>query len=387
MIIEFISGIVIFSTLWGLLPRNEWWVRCFDFPRLQILVVGGLVWLALVYAVYQNEMLQNENLQIHQLQNFNFKNHPIEDVLLLLLLTGSLLYQSLMVLPYTLFWRKQVMQADSPDPANMISLLVSNVLTPNQNYQALIDHIRDYQPDVLVTLETDLRWERALSVIEVDYPFVVRVPLDNMYGIHLYSRLPLVNPEVKFLFSPEIPSIHTQVRLRSGQLLRLYCLHPKPPTPNEAWDSTLRDAELLVVGAHVANQQESCIVAGDLNDVAWSRTTRLFQRISGLLDPRVGRQFMNTFHVNYVLLRWSLDHVFHSTDFSLVNMKLLDSIGSDHFPVYTVLCHDPKIQRIQRAPIASQDDELLALAKINAGIAQARIEMPDHPYDVMLFER
>lgn len=369
IVIKFISGLVVFSTLWGLLPRNEWWVRCFDFPRLQILMLGGLVWLASVYDFYINNILQNNNLS---------------GITLFLLLTGSLLYQSWMVLPYTLFWRKQVRAVISPDQESMISLLVSNVLTPNENYQALIDHVTHYQPDVLVTLETDLRWERALSVIESDYPFVVRVPLDNMYGIHLYSRLPLVNPQVKFLFSPEIPSIHTQVRLRSGQLLGLYCLHPKPPTPNEAWDSTLRDAELLVVGDQVARQNESCIVAGDLNDVAWSRTTRLFQRISGLLDPRVGRQFMNTFHVNYLLLRWSLDHVFHSTDFSLVDMKLLESIGSDHFPVYTVLQHDQKAKEIHRAPIASEDDELLALAKINAGIAQARAEVPNHQSDVLM---
>jgi endonuclease/exonuclease/phosphatase (EEP) superfamily protein YafD len=367
IVIEFISGIVAFSTLWGLLSRNEWWVRCFDFPRLQFLTVGGFAGLGLIYDLY--------------------RNHSAYDFALLLLLTGCLLYQAWMILPYTLFWRKQVMQAQQPDLKNTVSLLVSNVLTPNTNYQALINHVKQYQPDLLVTLETDLRWEKALSVIEADYPFVIRVPLDNMYGIHLYSRLPLVNPEVKYLFSPEIPSIHTQVRLRSGELLRLYCLHPKPPTPNEAWDSTLRDAELLVVGDHVANQNDSCIVAGDLNDVAWSRTTRLFQRISGLLDPRVGRRFMNTFHVNYWLLRWSLDHVFHSTDFSLVDMKLLESIGSDHFPVYTVLHHDEKMKVVQKAPIASAEDELLALAKINAGVIQAKLEDPCYQCDVMIFER
>jgi endonuclease/exonuclease/phosphatase (EEP) superfamily protein YafD len=367
IIIEIISGIVVFYTLWGLLPYNAWWVRCFDFPRLQFLTVGGFAGLGLIYDLSLNR------------SSLYF--------IFLLLLMFCLLYQAWMILPYTLFWRKQVMQAQQPDANHTVSLLVSNVLMPNQNYHALIKHVKQYQPDLLITLETDLRWEKALSVIESDYPYVVRVPLDNMYGIHLYSRLPLINPEVKYLFSPEIPSIHTQVRLRSGDLLRLYCLHPRPPTPNEAWDSTLRDAELLVVGQHVSNQQESSIVAGDLNDVAWSRTTRLFQRISGLLDPRVGRQFMNSFHVGYWLFRWSLDHVFHSTDFSLVEMKLLESIGSDHFPVYTVLHHDQKLKVVQKTLVASANDELVTMAKINAGIVQAQLEAPSYACDVMFSSR
>ncbi len=142
-------------------------------------------------------------------------------------------------------------------------------------------------------------------------------------GMHLYSKLELSETEVKFILSDEIPSIHTRVTLASGNQVQLYCLHPKPPSPTEAKDSTLRDAELLIVGDQIKDLDESCIVMGDLNDVAWSRTTRLFQRISGLLDPRVGRHFVNTFHADYPLLRWSLDHIFHSTDFALVHMERL----------------------------------------------------------------
>jgi endonuclease/exonuclease/phosphatase (EEP) superfamily protein YafD len=181
---------------------------------------------------------------------------------------------------------------------------------------------------LILTLESDAHWEQALSVLEDDYPYRVAVPLDNLYGMHLYSRLALEDIEVKFILSDEIPSIHATVILRSGQPVQLYCLHPKPPSPTEAKDSTLRDAELLIVGDQIKDLDESCIVMGDLNDVAWSRTTRLFQRISGLLDPRVGRHFVNTFHADYPLLRWSLDHVFHSTDFALVQMQRLAHFAS-----------------------------------------------------------
>jgi endonuclease/exonuclease/phosphatase (EEP) superfamily protein YafD len=75
------------------------------------------------------------------------------------------------------------------------------------------------------------------------------------------------------------------------------------------------------------------IVAGDLNDVAWSRTTHLFQRTGGLLDPRVGRGFFNTFDTRSRLTRVPLDHVFASRHFLLVELRRLPDIGSDHFPI------------------------------------------------------
>jgi len=37
------------------------------------------------------------------------------------------------------------------------------------------------------------------------------------------------------------------------------------------------------------------VVAGDLNDVAWSHTSRLFCRLSRTIDPRIGRGFLNSF--------------------------------------------------------------------------------------------
>lgn len=352
LLIEILSGLVVLLTAWSLIPRDEWWYRFADFPRLQILCIGILALLLLLFWP---------------------DDWDIRRKVTLLALMAALAYQLKMVLPYTLLWPKQVksVRREQRNPAQQISLLVSNVLTPNQQYQRLIDHIQRLQPDLVLTLETDRVWQQALSVIEADYPYRVAVPLDNLYGMHLYSRLPLKGSEVKYLFSDEIPSIHTQVILRNAQPVNLYCLHPMPPSPTEARESTLRDAELLLVGDAIHDIDQSAIVMGDLNDVAWSRTTRLFQRISGLLDPRVGRHFINTFHAGYPFLRWSLDHVFHSTDFGLITMQRLTTIGSDHFPVYTVLQSSRVFEAIQESPEATAADEQLAEEKIQDGVDKA----------------
>jgi len=128
------------------------------------------------------------------------------------------------------------------------------------------------------------------------------------------------------------------------------------------------------VGDQIKDLDESCIVMGDLNDVAWSRTTRLFQRISGLLDPRVGRKYVNTFHADYKFLRWSLDHLFHSTDFALVHMERLVHIGSDHFPIYVILQTGRIFEQNQEELQQSGADEQEALDTIQDGIKKAEKE-------------
>lgn len=353
--VELISVFVIWLTFWSLIPRDEWWIRGADFPRLQILALG-LIALVLLLVWDQPWDLRRE--------------------IVFTALIAALAYQLKMVLPYTFIWKKQVKKVHKHqlNPDKQISLIVSNVLTPNDKYHLLVEQIQKHQPDLVLTLETDLIWQKALAVIEKDYPYRVPVPLDNLYGMHLYSKLELKDTEVKFILSNEIPSIHTTVILRSGQPVQLYCLHPKPPSPTEAKDSTLRDAELLMVGDQIKDLDESCIVMGDLNDVAWSRTTRLFQRISGLLDPRVGRRYINTFHADYPMFRWSLDHVFHSTDFALVHMERLPHVGSDHFPVYVVLQTGRVFEQVQDELEQTDADEQEAQEAIQEGIQKAEKE-------------
>jgi endonuclease/exonuclease/phosphatase (EEP) superfamily protein YafD len=344
-IIASLVVLIVIATLMPLSRHTEWWVRDLDFPRLQIAAVALAVLVA--EAVF---------LDIGE------RESPI----LMLVTAACLAYQAWWIVPYTRPWKNEVKQAVGGAPGDRIRILTANVLTPNRNTDGLIALVRKHKPHVFVTLETDQWWQDRLDVLEAEYPHTMKCPLDNLYGMHVYSQLPLEDAKIQFLVEDDIPSMHTLVVLPSGRKVRMHFLHPAPPSPTEHDESTERDAELLVVAKSVAGLDTPVIVAGDLNDVAWSTTTRLFRKISGLLDPRIGRGMYNTFHADHWFLRWPLDHLFHSRHFTLGFIQRLPSFGSDHFAMLVELVYDRARGEDQEGLEADRDDLELAEEKIAA---------------------
>lgn len=298
-----------------------------------------------------------------------------------LVLFGCAVYQAKWILPYTRLTRHQVRDWRGPvDPDRCLRILVSNVLMTNRDPSRLLAQVREHRPHVLITLETDAWWQRRLADLGSDYPHALRCPLGNLYGMHVLSRLPLDDARTQYLVDSGIPSMHMLVMLPGGDRVRLHCLHPTPPSPTENEESTQRDAELVVVGRSVARATLPVIVTGDLNDVAWSRTTRLFQRVSGLLDPRRGRGLFCTFHAGYPIVRWPLDHVFHSDHFALVSIRRLPAMGSDHFPMLFELVLDPDGRVAAERPTADAEDQKEAQEKVEEAEAEGvRVHAPGEP--------
>jgi endonuclease/exonuclease/phosphatase (EEP) superfamily protein YafD len=311
-----LTALLVVATLLPLWRYEAWWVRDLDFPRLQFAFLAlGLI----VATVFLLDL-----------------SRPAVWILLGTLL-ACLAYHAWWILPYTRLHRPEVASADRSAPESRIRILAVNVLMPNRNADALLRIIGEQDPDVVVAVETNKWWEDQLKPLDSEYPHALKCPLDNLYGMHLYSRFPLEDSKIQFLVESDIPSMHTLVVLPSGARIQLHCLHPAPPSPTENPESTERDAELIVVGKNVAEARLPVVVTGDLNDVAWSETTRLFRKISGLLDPRVGRGMFNTFHARYPFVRWPLDHLFHSRHFRLSQIQRLAAFGSDHFPILVEL--------------------------------------------------
>lgn len=339
-----VALLMLTATLLPYLPTTWWWVRACEFPRLQIATLAALPLLCVPFiAAPWSWITLAASLAVLGLQARN-------------------------VLPWTPLWPVQVKSAEPGHDERCVTLLISNVLTSNRKADRLIALIERHQPDIVLTLESDGWWQERLDAALAEaWPEAVRIPLDNLYGMHLYSRLPLVSPKVEWLIQDDIPSIETGVTLPCGDTIRLHALHPRPPAPGESEESLWRDAELLLIGKRIHDDPAPTLVAGDLNDVAWSRTTRLFSRVSGMLDPRRGRGMYSTFHAHYPLLRWPLDHVFSSEHFTLKRLRRLPDIGSDHFPILATLCYRPSRADEHDTPTADAEEHREARETIREG--------------------
>ena len=256
----------------------------------------------------------------------------ILDDVILLLLGLCTIYLAWVIIPYTPLGKQMIDKVTLDKDEKPFNLLVSNVYQDNTDYHKLVNLINKNNPDIVFLLETNKAWMENIREATDEFPYKIEVPLENTYGLLFYSKLPIRFHEVNYLISTEIPSIIVDVEY-NNEIVRLYGLHPTPPVPQENEESTERDAEILITGKAAKEYGKACIVFGDMNDVAWSRTTKLFLKTSQMLDPRRGRGMYNTFHEKYWFLRWPLDHYFLSSQFRLVDMKIEDSVGSDHFPI------------------------------------------------------
>lgn len=103
-----LSLLLLAATILGKVPLHDWWVRACEFPRVQIL---SLALLCAVLAWFSSEAWQLTTLGI---------------CLVVILIQGW------HILPWTPLYPVQMQKAEPGDGDHCITLLISNVLTPDR---------------------------------------------------------------------------------------------------------------------------------------------------------------------------------------------------------------------------------------------------------------
>jgi endonuclease/exonuclease/phosphatase (EEP) superfamily protein YafD len=318
-IIGVLVGLGALATLATLIPiwkTSKWWVRVCDFPRFQIALIALAVFVS--FAVVSRSA------------------HPAS-WLFLGALGLVIFWQFTWVGPYIPGSARAVKSCSGTEQeTQQIALLTTNVLLTNRSSDLFLEIVHEASPDVVLAVEVDEWWaDRLWAGLRTRYPNKFCYPLSNGYGLALFSRLELIEPKIRFMLDDAIPSIRTEVKLRSGAVVSLYGVHPRPPAVLQ--DSAERDTELLRVALEIKDRGSPAIVLGDLNDVAWSPTTLQFMKAGGLLDPRRGRGFYNTYPARWPGFQYPLDYIFCTRHFQICSMRVLPSFGSDHLPLVAKL--------------------------------------------------
>ena len=314
IILDVIIAAFFAASLIPLIREQTWWLRAWTYARLQIfwIMFGLLVAYLVLFGL----------------------GAPREwaATFLMVVTLGICLWD---ILPFTPLMPVQVRMSPPDEPGHPVSLIAANVLMDNDAAQGLTTMIDNRDPDIVFLVETNQDWADRLSGLMDRYEHSYLLPLEDYNGMLLYSRYPIRNPQIRYLVQDHIPSITADLEIAPGRTVRFYGLHPRPPRPED--NTADLDNELLFIANETAHCVEPVIVTGDLNDVGWSSTTRKFLRISGLKDPRKGRGLFNSYNAKNPIVRWPLDHFFHSSHFALRTMSRGPAFGSDHFPIYIEL--------------------------------------------------
>lgn len=307
-----LAGILAAASLVPLVPTEWWAVRLLDFPRLPLAIALAAVGLALAPFL---------------------RRAPGTTAAALALVLCALIVDLWILSPYL---PASTQRVDVCPVERKLSVLVANVRLGNRNARPLVEAVEREQPDLFLAMETDAWWDEALKPLRPSMPNSLQRITGSYYGIHLLSRLPLVNGEVRHLAGQDTPAVVTGVTMRTGEVVDFVGLHPRPPQP---WQSARgRDAQLYAAAVVLRERVEPGVIAGDLNATPWEIAVERMMRLSGLIDPRRDRGYVATWNAHSSLWRWPLDHVFHEGGFKTVAVERLDAFGSDHFPYLVRLC-------------------------------------------------
>lgn len=308
--IVILSALLIVISILPFIQNQHWVFRAAEFAKLQLLLLQVIVLIITFFYVRENPFLWY--FQIAQL-----------------FLIG---YHSYLLAPFTKFWKTSKM-TEKNQPSHPVKIISCNIYQFNKDFHRFIALIQKEQPDLFLTMESNSDWEKAMRVLEKDYPNYEKVTLENTYGMHFYTKLKTHRIRTHYFVSDDLPSIEAELETKDGQRFIFFGVHPPPPSPTEEDNSKERDGDILSVAKKVKDATLPVLVTGDFNNVAWARSSVLFRKTSGLIDARIGRGILSSFHSKYWVFRVPLDLLFHSPAIFIDKLFRYPSVGSDHFPI------------------------------------------------------
>ena len=211
---------------------------------------------------------------------------------------------------------------------NRIRILQINVQGGmNSDFDRTIDLIDQTAPDIVGLSEITETWKQVLDRHLKGYRYKVIQP--RLGGIALYSKIPLIEPQLKYIGKIKRPRVVTQIKIADKPVLVVFA-HPVIPILH----GNLRDQELAAIAKEIRDFGDgAAILIGDLNCTPWSSRFEELLAEANLQDSERGFGIVPTWSARWSIHLFPIDHCLVTKEFRVVNRKVLSSVNSDHYPV------------------------------------------------------
>lgn len=220
----------------------------------------------------------------------------------------------------------------APDPyaildGRAVRVVAYNKYVGNTNFEAIARYLEPLKADVVVLEETPASHARRLRELLPGFAHFHHEETLGI-GVAILSRWPLRDAQLVTRDGVSL-AVRTDVDL-GDRTLRLYGIHLHWPLMPEA--AEYRNAQLAAFGPELAQCAGACVAAGDFNVTPWSSHYRDMVEASGFRDCAAGRGWLPTWTRGLPsFLRIRIDHCLAGGAIGVADVRVGESVGSDHF--------------------------------------------------------
>ncbi len=237
-------------------------------------------------------------------------------------------------------WYLRLPAQECPNP---LKVMVANVLSSNPEPEKFLTWFKNQEFDIVGLLEINKAWNERLSPIREIYPYHIEIPIEDNFGLSLYSRHPIKNSSVTQYHADSPISIEATITLSSDQEILVILTHPVPPIGSEM--AKIRQEQLHGMIQRIQLiQDKPLLVMGDFNMTMGEPLYFQFEKQTGLTNCRRGFGWLSSWRVG-TAFAIPIDHIFYRDGFRHQNMIIGPDIGSDHRPVLAFLCLETAITK------------------------------------------
>ena len=229
--------------------------------------------------------------------------------------------------PLAYYWPEPRAAAEVAENESDLRVLTANLSRLDYPSTTLMELVRAESPDVLLLVEFTRVADERFRALDELYPYRLKVPRRDAFGLALFSRHPFAAEEIEI---EGTAAIRARVAAPAGDVT-VFGVHLRSPTRGaRALERNRQLVELTKLTKAVAGP---VIVMGDLNITPFSPFFRDWLAASGLRDTGAGRGPWFSWPTFLPIVGIPIDHCVVSPELAVVAQRRLAAFGSDHYPV------------------------------------------------------